>query len=143
MKATIEIGQPSRTPHAPASPPKTRRYGWFAGSLAVLGLGVGIWWGIASYVGMLDRISAFERIPIPSSEVSVTSEPGTKVLYVEDARRTPVPALRFAVVDPSGRAVAVQTYEAIFDTTSPASRVASGGRWPPSRQVPTVPTRSM
>jgi hypothetical protein len=34
----------------------------------------------------------------------------TKVLYVEAARRTPVPTVRFAVVDPSGHAVPVQTY---------------------------------
>jgi hypothetical protein len=111
MKATIEIGQPSRTQHVPASPPKTRRHGWMAGNLAVLGWGVGIWWGVASYVGMLDRISAFERIPIPSSKVTTVSGPVTKVLYVEEARRTNVPALRFVVVDPSGRAVAVQMYE--------------------------------
>ena len=38
------------------------------------------------------------------------SEPGTRVLYVEEARRTPVPFLRFAVVNPGGRAVTVQTY---------------------------------
>ena len=111
MKATIEIGQPSQTQHVPESPPKTRRHGWIARSLAVLGLGVGIWWGVATYVGMLDHISAFGRIPIPSSNVTVTSGPGTKVIYVEEARRTPVPALRFAVVGPSRRAVAVQTYE--------------------------------
>jgi len=114
MKATIEIGQPSQTQHVPASLTKTRRYAWIAGSLAVLGLGVGIWWGVATYVGILDRISAFERIPIPSSKVTMISGAGTRVLYVEHARRTPFPVLRFlrfAVVDPSGRAVAVQTYE--------------------------------
>jgi hypothetical protein len=111
MKATIDIGQPSQTQHVPPSPTKTRRYGWIVGSLAVLGLGVGIWWGAATYVGILDRISAFERIPIPSSKVTMISGPGMRVLYVEEARRTPVPVLRFVVVDPRGRAVAVQTYE--------------------------------
>ena len=56
MNATIETGQPSQTQHVPASLTKTLRYGWIAGSLALLGLGVGIWWGVATCVGMLDRI---------------------------------------------------------------------------------------
>jgi hypothetical protein len=111
MSAMTETERPNRTPPLPPPPPNHNRPRWIAGTLVLFGVGVAIWWGVASYLGMLDRISALERVPIPSSRVTVISEPVTKVLYVEAARRTPVPAVRFAVVDPSGRAVAVRTYE--------------------------------
>jgi hypothetical protein len=111
MTALTGTKRPNRTLLLPPPPPTHNRPRWIAGTLVLLGIGVAIWWGVATYLGMLDRISAFERIPIPSSEVIVTSELGTKVLYVESGRRSPLPAARFAVVDPSGRAVAVRTYE--------------------------------
>lgn len=110
MTVLREIERPNRTQPLPPPPPTVSRRRWISGTLVVLGFGVAISWGLAIYLGMLDRISAFERVPIPSSE-TVTSEPGTTVLYLEGGRRVPVPAVRFAVVDPSGRAVAVQTYE--------------------------------
>jgi len=111
MSAMTETERPNRTLPLPPPPPNYNRPRWIAGTLVLLGIGVAIWWGVVTYLGMLDRISAFERVPIPSSGVTVTSEPVTKVFYVETARRTPVPAVRFAVLDPSGRAVEVWTYE--------------------------------
>lgn len=111
MTALRDIERPNRTQPLPPPPPTVSRRRWISGTIVVLGVGVAIWWGLAIYLGMLDRISAFERVPIPSSEVTVASEPGTKVLYLEGGRRVPGPAVRFTVLDPSGRAVAVQTYE--------------------------------
>lgn len=106
-----ETERPTRTPALLPPPPNDNGPRWIAGSLVLLGVGVAIWWGIASYLGMRDRISAFERVPIPSSRVMMISEPATKVLYVEAAGRTPVPVVRFSVVNPSGRTVVVRTYE--------------------------------
>lgn len=111
MSAMTATERPNRTLPLSPPPPNDHRHRWTAGTLVLLGVGVAIWWGVASYLGMLDRISAFERAPIPSSRVTVISEPVTKVLYVEAARRTPLPDVRFTVVDPSGRTVAVRTYE--------------------------------
>jgi hypothetical protein len=109
--SALTTEQSTRTLPLPPPPRNRRRPRWIAGSLVLLGIGVAIWWGVATYLGMLDRISAFERVPIPSFRVTVISEPVTKVLYVEAARRTPLPDVRFTVVDPSGRTVAVRTYE--------------------------------
>jgi hypothetical protein len=111
MNALTEIERPNGTRSLPPPPPRADRRRWIAGSLVLLGVGVAIWWGVATYLGMLDRISSFERVPIPSSRVTVISEPVTKVLYVEAARPTPMTDVRFAVVDPSGRDVAVRIYE--------------------------------
>jgi hypothetical protein len=111
MNTTIETRQPKMHHLPPPPPPKSKLHRWVAGSLAVLGLGVGIWWGLAINLGMLGRISAFERVPIPSTQVSITLDAGTNVLYVEAGRRAPAPAIRFSVIDPNGRAVAVRTYE--------------------------------
>ena len=111
MSALTETERPNRIPSLPPRPLDRHRSRWIAGTLVLLGVGVAIWWGVASYLGMLDRISSFQRVPIPSSRVTVISEPVTKVLYLEASPRTPVPAIRFRVVDPSGRTVAVRTYE--------------------------------
>ena len=111
MSAMIDTERSHRTLPLPPPPPNYNRSRWIAGTLVLLGIGVAIWWGIVTYLRMLDRISAFERVPIPSSGVTVTSEPVTKVFYVEATRRTPVPAVRFAVLDPGGRAVEVRMYE--------------------------------
>jgi hypothetical protein len=110
MNTLTETERPNRPLPLPPPPLDRHRPRWIAGTLVILGFGVAISWGLATYLGMLDRISAFERVPIPSSLVTAISEPVTKVLYVEAARRTPVPTVRFAVVDPSGHAVSVQTY---------------------------------
>jgi hypothetical protein len=111
MSALTETEQPTGALPLPPAPRNGRRPRWIAGSIVLLGVGVAIWWGVATYLGMLDRISSFERVPIPSSRVTMISEPVTKVLYVEAARRTPMTDVRFAVVDPSGRDVAVRIYE--------------------------------
>ena len=111
MSALIETERPNRTPPLPPPALDRHRPGWIAGIFVFLGVGIAIWWGVASYLGMLDRISAFERFGPPSTQVSVTLDAGTNVLYVEAARRTPPPDIRFTIVDPSGRTVAVRTYE--------------------------------
>ena len=111
MTALTEIERPNGARSLPPPPPRADRRRWIAASLVILGLGVAICWGLATYLRMLDRISAFERVPIPSSEVTAISEPGTKVLYLEGGPRVTVPTVRFAVVDPSGHAVPMQTYE--------------------------------
>ena len=111
MTALTEIERRDRTLIPSPPPPKVKRPRWILGSLVILGFGVAICWGLATHLGMLDHISAFERVPIPSSEVTVISEPGTKVLYLEGGRRVTVPTVRFVVVDPSGHALPVQTYE--------------------------------
>lgn len=111
MSALTETERPNRTPHLPPPSLDRHRPRWMAGTLVFVGVGVAIWWGVASYLGMLDRISAFERAPIPSSRVTEIAEPVRKVLYVEAARRTPLPDVRFTVLDPRGQAVEVRTFE--------------------------------
>lgn len=110
MTALTQIDRDRSTEPLAPPPPRAHRRGWIGGTLAILGLGVAIWWGVATYLGMLDRISAFERVPIPSSEV-IELEEGTQVLSVEADRLAPVPDVRFDVVAPDGRSVPVRTYE--------------------------------
>jgi hypothetical protein len=78
--------------------------------LVVVGIGGAIWWGMATYLEMLDRISAFERVPIPSAE-SITLDQGTQVIAIEGNRLAPTPDVRFRVVDPDGRSVPVRIPE--------------------------------
>ena len=133
--SAVKTERPNRTPPLPPPPLDRHRPRWIAGTFVFLGVGVAIWWGVASYLGMLDRISAFERFGLPSTQVSVTLEPVTNVLYVEAARRTPPPDVRFTVVDPSGRTVAVRDVRGRSSLRRPRrAGHASGVRWPPSRQ---------
>ena len=80
------------------------------GLVALLGFGLAIWVGTATYVGMVDDIAGLRRVQIPSARVVVLDE-GTQVLSVESDRLAPFSDLRFAVVGPDGAAVPVDPYE--------------------------------
>lgn len=110
MNATTQLERLRITQPPPPSRPRAGRRGWIVGPLVLAGLALAIWWGVASYLGMIDRIADFRRVPIPSSE-TIVLERGTQVLSVEAGRLAPIPDIRFVVVTPDGGAVPVQPYE--------------------------------
>jgi hypothetical protein len=110
MNTLTQIDRPRLSQPLPPPPVRAGGRGWIAGLLVVLGIGGAIWWGVATYLEMLDRISAFERIPIPSAE-TVAFDQGTQVLSIEANRLAPIPEVRFRIEDPDGRSVPVRTYE--------------------------------
>jgi hypothetical protein len=110
MTALTQIERPRITEPAPLPPPAAARRGWIGGALSLLGVGVAVWWGVATYLGMVERISEFERVPIPGSQ-TITLEEGTQLLSVETGRLVSVPDIRFMVVGPNGRSVPITPYE--------------------------------
>ncbi|HEX6580782.1 MAG TPA: hypothetical protein VF195_07915 [Actinomycetota bacterium] len=80
------------------------------GPVVLLGFGLAIWWGTATYLEMVDDLARLHRIRIPSARVVVLDE-GTQILSVESGRLATFTDLRFAVVGPDRAAVAVDPYE--------------------------------
>jgi hypothetical protein len=80
-----------------------------AGLAVLLGIGLAIWWGAATYLGMVDDLAGLRRVQIPSARAVVLDE-GTQILSVESGRLATFSDLRFAVVGPDG-AVPVDPYE--------------------------------
>jgi hypothetical protein len=76
----------------------------------LLGIGLAIWWGVATSVGMVDDLQGLRRVQIPSAQV-VMLDDGTQILSVENGRLATFADLRFAVVGPDGAAVRVDPYE--------------------------------
>jgi len=97
-------------PPPPATVGHGRRPLWVAGLLVLLGIGLAIWWGGATYLGMVDDLTGLHRVQIPSAEMVVLDE-GRQILSVESGRLDSFSDLRFAVVDPDGAAVPVDPYE--------------------------------
>jgi hypothetical protein len=97
-------------PPPPATVGRGRRPGWMAGLLVLLGIGLAIWWGAATYLGMVDNLAGLRRVQIPSARVVVLDE-GTQILSVESGRLTAFSDLRFAVVGEDGAVVPVDPYE--------------------------------
>jgi hypothetical protein len=81
-----------------------------AGLLVLLGIGLAIWWGAATYLGMVDDLRGLHRVQVPSARMVVLDE-GTQILSVESGRLATFSDLRFAVVGPDGAAVPVDPYE--------------------------------
>jgi hypothetical protein len=84
--------------------------GWTGGLLVLLGLGVAIWWGATTFLGMVDDLAALRRVTIPGTRV-VVLDAGTQVISVENDRQAAASDLRFAVVGPGGIAVRVDPYD--------------------------------
>jgi hypothetical protein len=80
------------------------------GLVVLLCFGLALWWGAATYVGMVDDLEGLRRVQIPSARVIVLDE-GTQILSVESGRLATSSDLRFAVVGPDGVAVPVDPYE--------------------------------
>lgn len=97
-------------PLPPATVGRGGKPGWMGGLVALLGFGLAIWVGTATYVGMVDDLAGLRRAQIPSARVVVLGE-GTQVLFVESDRLAPFADLRFAVVGPDGATVPVDPYD--------------------------------
>jgi hypothetical protein len=97
-------------PLPPATVGRRRKPGWVGGLVVLLGFGLAIWWGTATYLGMVDDLARLHRVQIPSAHVVVLDE-GTQILSVESGRLATFSDLRFAVVGPDGAAVPVDLYE--------------------------------
>lgn len=113
MTTMARTERPSVRRPAPLPPATVGRGGipgWMGGLVVLLGFGLAVWWGTATYVGMVDDLAELRRIQIPSARVVVLDE-GTQVLSVESDRLAPFSDLRFAVVGPDGAAVPVDRYE--------------------------------
>lgn len=96
----------------PLPPPTTGRGkpGWMGGLVVLLGFGLAIWWGTATYLGMVDDLAGLRRVQIPSAGV-VALEEGTQILSVESGRLATFSDLRFAVRGPDGATVPVGPYD--------------------------------
>jgi len=97
-------------PPPPATVGRGWEPGWIGGLLVLLGIGLAIWWGVATYVGMVDDLQRLRRVQIPSTQV-VTLDEGTQILSVENDRLATFSDLRFSVVGPDGASVPVDPYE--------------------------------
>jgi hypothetical protein len=113
MTALTRIERPSARP--PLSLPaatvgRSGKPGWVGALVVLLGFGLAIWWGTATYLGMVDDLARLHRVQVPSTHVVVLDE-GTQILSVESGRMATFSDLRFAVVGPDGDAVSVEPYE--------------------------------
>lgn len=112
MTAMTRTDRPSVRRPLPLPPATVDREGkpaWMGGLLVLLGFLLAIWWGTATYLGMVDDLTGLRRVRIPSARVVVLDE-GRQVLSVESDRLAPFSDLRFAVVGPDGAAVPVDPY---------------------------------
>lgn len=113
MTAMTQTERPSVSRPLPLPPATVRRgwkSGWIGGLLVLSGFGLAMWWGAATYLGMVDDLAGLRRVPIPSARVVVLDE-GTEILSVESGRLATFSDLRFAVVGPDGAAVPVDPHE--------------------------------
>ena len=113
MTTMTRTERPSVDRPLPLPPATVGRRGipaWMGGFVVLLGFGLAVWWGTATYLGMVDDLAGLRRVQIPSARVVVLGE-GRQVLSVESDRLAPLSDLRFAVVGPDGATVPVDPYE--------------------------------
>lgn len=133
MTALTRTERPSASPPLPL-PPATVGRSWkpgrVGGLVVLLGFGLAIWWGTATYLGMVDDLARLHRVQIPSAHVVVLDE-GTQILSVESGRMATLSDLRFAVVGPGGDAVSVEPYERDirYDVPDRPGRVGRAVAW--------------
>ena len=63
-------------PLPPATVGRGGKPGWMGGLVALLGFGLAIWVGTATYVGMVDDLAGLRRAQIPSARVVELDEEG-------------------------------------------------------------------
>ena len=106
---------------APPPPPDQPSRSWFwpGIGIAVVGLVVGLVFGITSYQDSQEEIDTFARLSVPGAVTLQVDEPGQQVVYYEGDESVGIDDLVVGIIDPAGATVAVASYEGelIYETT--------------------------
>lgn len=87
--------------------------------VAVVGLAVGLGFGITSYRNSQQMIDTFSRTSVPGTMTVQVDEPGQRVVYYEGGQNVSLGELVVTIIGPVGSTVAVAPYETelIYETT--------------------------
>lgn len=108
--------------------PSTAGY-WVGALVAILATAGAIVWGVVTFVGWRAHVEDFPRLTPPGTVAISVVDPGTRFIYLEHDRSTPVPAApTVRVTDPSGAQVPLAPYalEMRYDVPGVGDRIGDG-----------------
>jgi len=114
--------QTTIAPSPPPPPPHdrlSRSWFWPGIGIAVVGLVVGLVFGITSYQDSQQAIDTFARLSVPGAVTVQVGETGQQVVYYEGDENVGIDDLVVGIIDPAGAIVAVESSEGelIYETT--------------------------
>lgn len=105
--------------------PSTTGY-WLVALLAILTTLGALTWGAFTFLGWQSHVEDFPRLTPPGTAAVSVTDTGTRFLYLEHDRSTPVPSIpAITVTGPSGTEVALTAYqdEMRYDVPNVANRI--------------------
>lgn len=126
---TTNTSTPTSTTAPPTTParrrPSTAGY-WLGALLAVLTTLGALTWGAFTFLGWQSHVEDFTRLTPPGTAAVSVTDTGTRFLYLEHDRSTPVPSIpAITVTGPSGTQVPLTAYDAEmrYDVPNVANRI--------------------
>jgi hypothetical protein len=93
----------------------SRAWYWVAVAILVLGVSLGVAWGVVSTVRTHDHARALPRTHAPGTLEVRVDDGASRLIYFEGDGRPDVAALGLTVTAPDGSAVPVEPYKTIMD----------------------------
>ena len=106
--AAAAFGEPAK-----ARKPPSGWWYWLALPIAVLGIGIGIWWFVHGFTTLGDNVEQLQRVPVGGQGL-VTLTEGDQSIYFEsaDGQDVAVPQLRIEIVpEGGGAALALRNHD--------------------------------